>query len=98
MAEKKAKTEATAETTSEYAQENKKEKKQSRWTLDLCKKYARRFDSAEAWAKGAPACYKAAVAHGWEKECVKVMQAPVNKVKTTKAPTKKTGRNLPRAS
>lgn len=53
-----------------------KEKRKSRWTIEACKKAARRFDSRDAWAQGAPSSYKSAVAHGWEAECLKVLRKP----------------------
>jgi hypothetical protein len=45
------------------------EKKKSRWTEAVCVKYAKRFQTREEWAAGAPSSYKAAVSHGWEKVC-----------------------------
>lgn len=59
-----------------------KEKRKSRWTVEACKKAARRFDSREAWAQGAPSSYKSAVAHGWEAECLKVLRKPDLSTKT----------------
>jgi len=47
------------------------------WTLDRCKKYARRFATEAVWASAASASYKAAVAHGWKDECVAQMGRPV---------------------
>jgi hypothetical protein len=46
----------------------------SRWTLPTCMKIARRFDSEDAWAKGAPSCYKAATSRGFAIECMKHMK------------------------
>jgi hypothetical protein len=45
-------------------------KKKSLWTLDRCKKYARRFSTESDWAAGAPASYKSAQAHGWIAQCM----------------------------
>ena len=53
----------------------RREHKKSRWTLELCKRAARRFDHRDAWQWGAPASFKAAVAKGWDKECCVHMSA-----------------------
>jgi hypothetical protein len=45
-------------------------KKKSLWTLERCKKYARRFKTEIEWAAGAPASYKSAQAHGWVAQCM----------------------------
>lgn len=42
----------------------------AKWTLDRCKRYARRFTTETVWASSSPASYKAAVAHGWRDQCV----------------------------
>jgi hypothetical protein len=41
----------------------------SKWNLNRCKKYARRFPNEEEWKKGAPSSYKAAAAKGWIRDC-----------------------------
>jgi hypothetical protein len=40
------------------------------WTIQRCKKIARRFHSEAEWKAGAPSSYKSATAHGWVAECV----------------------------
>jgi hypothetical protein len=45
-------------------------KKKSGWTLERCKKYARRFKTEMEWAAGAPASYKSAQAQGWLAQCM----------------------------
>jgi hypothetical protein len=50
-------------------------KKKSNWTLDRCKKYARRFKTELEWAEGAPASYKSAQAHGWVAQCLPVSKS-----------------------
>lgn len=45
-------------------------KKKSSWTLERCKKFARRFKTELEWAEGAPASYKSALAHGWVAQCI----------------------------
>ena len=63
------------------------EKKKSRWTLEVCMKYARRFDSREAWQTGAPSSFKSAVSHGWVDACCAKMSAkPVKKAVAKRAP------------
>lgn len=52
----------------------KREKKKSAWSLQRCRKAARRFGSREDWAVGAPSSYKAAVSRGWAEECTKHMR------------------------
>lgn len=44
------------------------------WTLDRCKRYARRFESEAVWASAASASYKAAIAHGWREDCLSEMK------------------------
>lgn len=66
----------------------KREAKKSRWTIALCKKYAKRFHSAEAWAEGAPASFKAAKSKGWLKECVALMKPAASKPKKTSSSAK----------
>lgn len=87
MAEKKDKSEKGGEVESNPQLDAKREKKKSRWTLALCKKYARRFHSVEEWRIGSPSCFKAAEARGWIKECAALMvpSAKSAKVKAAKA-------------
>ncbi len=47
------------------------------WTEARCKKAASRFDSVDAWQKGAPSSYKAAFAHGWVEACSNNMTGKV---------------------
>jgi hypothetical protein len=41
--------------------------KKAKWTLQRCRKIARRFDTVEQWKFGAPSSYKSAEAHDWVK-------------------------------
>jgi DNA-binding transcriptional regulator YiaG len=41
----------------------------SQWSVERCLKASKRFDSVEAWEKGAPSSFKAATAHGWVDKC-----------------------------
>jgi len=70
--EKPAKAEPEAKVV-EYGARQKKEN--NRWTLARCLKAAKRFDNPTAWKDGAPSSYKAANAHGWQKECCAHMSA-----------------------
>lgn len=79
MADKKEKQEKKGKQQTE-AQEaevvhvfGKKEKKSS-WTVERCIKASKRFETEEAWAKGAPSSYKAATAHGWTAQCTSHMK------------------------
>src|SRR5262245_49876294 len=85
------KTEGKVENTSTNKNENKKGNTQkqtvvspvakvfkAKWTLDRCKRYARRFPSENVWAASAPASYKAACAHGWKDQCVAEMGSGMN--------------------
>lgn len=45
-------------------------KTKSSWTLEKCKKFARRFKSETEWAQGSPSSYKSAQAHGWVAQCM----------------------------
>jgi hypothetical protein len=88
MAEKKDKPQGGAEDgVKSPAAHAKREAKQSRWTMDLCMKYAKRFDSVEAWAAGMPSSYKAAVARGFMDKCTAHMSGKTM-TKATKAPVK----------
>lgn len=86
-----AETPKTAETSSTPQEEARKEEKAKKiWTLEKCKKVAKRFSSREDWKTGAPASYKSAVSHKWDQECCKLMKAaPTAKPKAkVKAPPK----------
>lgn len=101
-APKKEKKAAPAADAADQVHEIKKrESKASRWTLEACMKAAKRFDTVDAWSKGFPSSYKAAVARGFDKQCMAHMtsgKATVKKVapaaakKAAPAPKK-----LPRA-
>jgi len=52
-----------------------REKKKSKWSLERCQKFARRFKSEAEWAEGSPASYKSAQAHGWIAMCIKGAQS-----------------------
>lgn len=69
------------------AAQKKRETKISRWTLEMCQKYARRFDHEDAWKHGAPSSYKAAIARGFGKDCMKHMTGAA-KPKKVAAPKK----------
>ena len=59
------------------------EKKESRWTMALCQKFAKRFHSEQDFAVGAPSAYKAAMARGFLADCTKHMTAkPSSKKKS----------------
>ena len=45
-------------------------KTKSKWTLEKCKKFARRFKSEMEWSEGSPSSYKSAQAHGWVAQCM----------------------------
>lgn len=47
---------------------NKTQKKE--WTVERLRKIARRFDSEDAWKRGAPSSYKAAHARGLVGQCI----------------------------
>jgi hypothetical protein len=47
------------------------------WSEARCLSKAKRFDSVEAWAKGAPSSFKAANAHGWVDACTSHMSGKV---------------------
>ncbi len=64
---KSAKTESKVDVVSSK-QMNKVEK--LKWTLDRCKKFARRYPSEAVWASCHSSSYKAAVAHGWKEACL----------------------------
>lgn len=78
-----------------------RESKASRWTLEACMKAAKRFDTVEAWSKGFPASYKAAVARGFDKQCTAHMTGGKSNVRkvTPSAASKKAApaKKLPRA-
>jgi len=67
-----------------------REKRESKWSLERCMKFAKRFDTVEQWAKGTPSCYKAAVAHGWDIQCIAAIKSKgKSQTKVTKQPLKK---------
>ena len=43
--------------------------KKAEWTLSRVINRAKRFDSVESWASGAPSSFKAASSHGWIEKC-----------------------------
>jgi hypothetical protein len=49
------------------------------WTVERCKKVAKRFKSASEWEMGAPASYKSAMAHGWVAQCMGGASSKVRK-------------------
>jgi hypothetical protein len=98
MAEKKDKAQGgEGEESKSPKTQKKREEKISRWTLELCMKYAKRFDSVDAWAQGAPSCFKAATARGFVAKCSSHMSGKTKTVATPKTKTaapakKKTGK------
>lgn len=74
---KKAKAETpAAESTADYSQKKKK----TAWSVERCKKFARRFHNEQEWQAGSPSSYKAAVARGWVKECASLFKkAPASR-------------------
>lgn len=46
-------------------QNSRETEKKPKWTLQRCRKIARRFDSVKQWQFGAPSSFKSAQAHGW---------------------------------
>jgi hypothetical protein len=87
MAEKKDKEKAEGAGKSESTPQlnAKREQKKSRWTLALCKKFAKRFHSVDEWKTGSPSCYKAAESRGWVKECSALMTPSSKPVKARPA-------------
>lgn len=49
------------------------------WTAERCAKYAKRFETVDAWKSGSPASYKAADAKGWVAQCSKHMTGSARK-------------------
>lgn len=66
------------------------------WTLQRCKKAARRFHSEEEWRLGAPSSYKSATAHGWATECIAQYKGQLSEV--GKPTSKKAGKTRAKAS
>lgn len=71
-------------------------KRGSQWTLNRCKKYARRWKTEKEWMEFSPASYKSATYWGWVDACCEHMDksarlahAPV-KTKTPKLKAKAT--------
>ncbi len=58
---------ATAGT--EGAAQYTQKKKKTPWTIERCKKFARRYSNLQQWESGSPSSFKAANAHGWINEC-----------------------------
>jgi hypothetical protein len=51
------------------------------WTIERVKKFARRFESKQAWAEGHPSSFKAALSHGWDKQATfKSSSSPVRQL------------------
>lgn len=74
--------------------------KPNRWTLAVCMKAAKRFDSVEAWKHGFPSSYKAAVSRGYDKQCSAHMTTKATVKKLAPAAAKKAPpapKKLPRA-
>jgi hypothetical protein len=65
--EKKAATPAKKETKKAEATNSREVIKKAKWTLQRCRKIARRFESLEQWKFGGPSSYKSALAHDWVK-------------------------------
>lgn len=74
MAEKNDKKPKEENQEAEVIQAFGKKESKSPWTKERCFKASKRFDTVEAWAKGAPSSYKAASAHGWVEQCSAHMQ------------------------
>ena len=82
MTEEKKPQEKKQKVTSTLQTKQSEEKiKKASWTLERCKKTARRYASTEEWQKGAPSSYKAASAKGWIQNCSSVI-VPKNVTKT----------------
>lgn len=47
----------------------------SKWTLERCQKYAKRYGTEAEWIAGSPSSYKAATYWGWVNECCAHMSA-----------------------
>lgn len=76
MAEKEAKP-AAAEKKEGVVKAAKVKKEKQAWSIQRCKKAARRFSSEAEWKVGAPSSWKSATAHGWVAECVAQMKGKV---------------------
>ena len=85
MAEQE-KTKKAAPTLQPKKQEEKTKK--TPWTLQRCKKVARRYPDEEQWKYGAPSSYKAAYAKGWTKECLSVIKSSGQVTKIQRTPQK----------
>ncbi len=55
------------------------------WTAERCAKFAKRFESVDAWKTGAPSSYKAAEARGWVAQCSKHMSSGARKAPLRKS-------------
>ena len=74
--ENKAKSANQAEKSVDVVTSSQKKVEKLKWTLERCKKYARRFPNEAVWASCHSSSYKAAVAHGWKEACLN--QSSVN--------------------
>ena len=81
--EKNAEKKEKKQETSPAQKARAKEKEKAEWTEQRCHRTARRFSTVEEWMKGAPSCYKAALARGFVQSCCAQMrkQQPQTKVK-----------------
>ena len=99
MSEKEQKQEAghteKGAVVSSGAPQNRREKQ--KWTVERCKKAARRFLDEQAWKAGAPSSYKAAVSHGWRDQCVAHMTGNVVAI-GKKSATRKSPKKLPQSA
>ena len=55
----------------------------SQWTLERCRKYARRYTSEAEWVAGSPASYKAATYWNWVEQCCEHMPTNLRLVHST---------------
>ncbi len=56
---------AKKEKAKSHEQNSRETVKKAKWTLQRCRKIARRFDTLKQWQFGAPSSFKSAQAHGW---------------------------------
>lgn len=59
----------------------------SQWTLERCRKYARRYKSETEWIAGSPASYKAATYWNWVEQCCEHMPTNLRLVHSTTGAT-----------
>lgn len=91
MSEKETKSEAPAKAPAAKAKSNdgakidaampgmNSKKQKEKWTAERALRAAKRFTTEDAWMKGAPASYKAALSKGWHRDCTKHMTATKTK-------------------